>query len=419
MRYSFLLPGLLAATFLHAQSPEALNYQGVARDASGNPVVNQQVTPNFIIHQGTPTGTVVYSEDHAAPAPVVVTGDNGVFTAAIGKGFVLSGSFSAIDWSAGPYFLEVAIDITGGLSYVSVGTQELLSVPYALHAKTAETFTGVGEWTTSGNAISNTNTGYVGVGTTSPKFDVHISDGAPSGLSVNSSYGEGLAISDGTQPRIYFETTDATSGSRLMDMRGTAAGLSFNALNDGGTAFTQTNILNVLKSGRVSIGGSSPNAALSIEASGNTINDGLNIKNGSDDWYIYQDAGKGLRFSDDGTDRLVISSAGTLSIDGKMTCEEVEVSLTAFPDYVFEADYPLMSLVEVDHYIDQHGHLPNVPSAEEIEAGGTGLGELNKILMEKVEELTLHLIEKDKQVRLMQESLNRLEQRMDSNTADR
>ncbi|MCB0778026.1 MAG: hypothetical protein KDB87_14355, partial [Flavobacteriales bacterium] len=63
-----------------------------------------------------------------------------------------------------------------------------------------------------------------------------------------------------------------------------------------------------------------------------------------------------------------------------------------------EPDYDLMTLEEVEAYIKKNGHLPNVPSAREVEENGLGLGEMNKILLEKVEELTLHLIEQQKRL---------------------
>ena len=84
--------------------------------------------------------------------------------------------------------------------------------------------------------------------------------------------------------------------------------------------------------------------------------------------------------------------------DGIRT-EHVKVDLqTAWADYVFEADYHLKSLSEVEAYIEQNGHLPDVPSAEEVAANGIELGEMNKILLQKIEELTLYVIELEKKI---------------------
>jgi len=88
------------------------------------------------ILQGSAGGTAVYVETHT-PA----TNADGLVTIEIGAGTVVSGDFSAIDWSAGPYFLKTETDPAGGINYTITGTSQLLSVPYALYAKTAENFT--------------------------------------------------------------------------------------------------------------------------------------------------------------------------------------------------------------------------------------------------------------------------------------
>jgi hypothetical protein len=83
-----------------------------------------------------------------------------------------------------------------------------------------------------------------------------------------------------------------------------------------------------------------------------------------------------------------------LAVEGKIGAREVQVTAAnPWPDYVFEKDYKLPSLQDVKTYIDQNKHLPEVPSAKEIEKNGLQLGEMNAILLKKVEELTLHLIQ--------------------------
>nr|WP_315421961.1 hypothetical protein [uncultured Pedobacter sp.] len=82
---------------------------------------------------------------------------------------------------------------------------------------------------------------------------------------------------------------------------------------------------------------------------------------------------------------------------------------TNWPDYVFEQDYKILGLNELDAYIKQHKHLPDMPSAKEAETNGIELGEMNKLLLKKVEELTLHLIEKDVQMKKVLQRLEALE----------
>jgi hypothetical protein len=82
-----------------------------------------------------------------------------------------------------------------------------------------------------------------------------------------------------------------------------------------------------------------------------------------------------------------------------MHAKEVRVDLNVpAPDYVFENDYKLSSLDEIKSYIDQNKHLPEVPSAKEIEKNGVQLGEMNMILLKKIEELTLHLVNQNKRL---------------------
>ena len=99
------------------------------------------------------------------------------------------------------------------------------------------------------------------------------------------------------------------------------------------------------------------------------------------------------------TDQAVKANVNLrLCADGLLMAKEVKVTLTGWPDYVFGADYRLRSLAETEAYINANGHLPDVPSATEVEEGGLSLGEMNKVLLQKVEELTLHVIELQKQI---------------------
>lgn len=96
--------------------------------------------------------------------------------------------------------------------------------------------------------------------------------------------------------------------------------------------------------------------------------------------------------------------------NGTVRAREIKVNLeTSWPDYVFAPSYQLTPLKEVESYILQNGHLPNVPSATDVEADGVNLGEMNKILLEKVEELTLHLIEQQKLMELQNQRISELE----------
>ncbi len=96
--------------------------------------------------------------------------------------------------------------------------------------------------------------------------------------------------------------------------------------------------------------------------------------------------------------RMLLDKDGDLFLDGKLTSTEIEVKLDVWPDFVFADDYELMSLHEVESYIQQNRHLPNVPSEAQVLENGVNVGEMTSILLQKVEELTLHIIELNKRI---------------------
>ena len=123
---------LLIAVTVHAQTPQSMTYQAVVRNALNALVQEGNVGVRISILQGTASGTVVYQESHLS-----ATNINGLLTLEIGMGSPLVGSFAAINWENGPYFIQSEIDTTGGSNYSITTTSQLLAVPYALHAKTS------------------------------------------------------------------------------------------------------------------------------------------------------------------------------------------------------------------------------------------------------------------------------------------
>lgn len=130
MRHPLFLVALFLTSVCLAQAPDRMNFQAVVRDGSDALVANGPVGMRLSILQASASGTVVYAETQ-----MPVTNANGLATAALGAGIVLSGSMEAIDWNAGPYFLKTETDPSGGANYSITGTSQLLSVPYALFAK--------------------------------------------------------------------------------------------------------------------------------------------------------------------------------------------------------------------------------------------------------------------------------------------
>lgn len=191
---------LVTTTMLYAQSPDMMSYQAVIRDNNNDLVANQAVGMQISILQGFSSGTAVYEETHTP-----TTNDNGLATIMIGNGTVVSGDITTIDWANGPYFIKTETDPTGGTNYSITGTSQLLSVPYALHAKSS----GDKIWNTNANGIDYMN-GNVGVGTNNPETKLHV-DGT-------SYFEEDVNINpNGTTSLSYlrFNESSGASGSRM------------------------------------------------------------------------------------------------------------------------------------------------------------------------------------------------------------
>ncbi len=111
-----------------AQPPQLIPYQAIARDNSGNPVLNQNIGLRFSIHDQTINGAVVWQETQT-----VVSNNLGIIVTALGG----TTQLTSVDWGSGAKFLKVEMDITGGTNYLDMGTQQMMSVPYALYAETS------------------------------------------------------------------------------------------------------------------------------------------------------------------------------------------------------------------------------------------------------------------------------------------
>jgi hypothetical protein len=126
----------LFAIAVLAQAPQGISHQAVIRNAANELVTNSPIGIKVSILQGSADGNVVYSETH-----LPISNANGLISFVIGQGTSVD-VFSAIDWANGPYFIKTQADPTGGTTYTIEGISQMQSVPYALHAKTAESVAG-------------------------------------------------------------------------------------------------------------------------------------------------------------------------------------------------------------------------------------------------------------------------------------
>lgn len=101
-----------------------------------------------------------------------------------------------------------------------------------------------------------------------------------------------------------------------------------------------------------------------------------------------------------------------LAVEGTIGARKVKVTQGSWADFVFKPDYELPSLADVDLYVRTHGHLQDIPSEQEIVSDGLDLGDMNKKLLQKIEELTLYLIDQDKKVKNQQDLIEMLQKEL-------
>lgn len=192
------------------------------------------------------------------------------------------------------------------------------------------------------------------------------------------------------------------------------------------TVFAQSNTFPT--TGNVGIGTILPSKKLEVNGTIlSTANYGLLIKPPSGDAIIKRDNPGSLIISSNGSGSSVMFNynygggnvgIGTdnpsekLAVNGKIRSKEVIVEATGWPDYVFEADYDLPTLVEIEAYIKANKHLPDVPSAKQVEENGLILGEMNALLLKKIEELTLHTIAIKKEIDSLKKENEVLKEKM-------
>ena len=152
------------------QTPGAMTYQAVVRDASGNVIANSQVNFRMTIHQSEAAGTIVYQEIFEN----VPTNQFGLATMSIGLGTPVTGDFQTIDWGNGHKFLEVEIEVTSGNGYISMGSTKFLSVPYAFYAKTVQSVPPDDDWVVDGADIHTYHSGNVGIGVDNPHYKLEV-----------------------------------------------------------------------------------------------------------------------------------------------------------------------------------------------------------------------------------------------------
>ena len=130
MKKTIIIFTFLISLFTFAQAPQGINYQATIRNNSGALLINQSVTLRFNVIQGLLTNSPIYIEQH-----IISTDNIGSVSLVIGQGTSSLGQFNQLNWSLGNFYL--GIDINSGSGFVTMGTTQLLSVPYALYSETS------------------------------------------------------------------------------------------------------------------------------------------------------------------------------------------------------------------------------------------------------------------------------------------
>jgi len=248
---------------VHAQAPQAFNYQAVARDVSGNVLPNQVLGIRVSIHLGSATGAVSYSETFAP-----TTNEFGLFMLAIGTGTIVDGQFDTIAWGKNQYWMQVEMDPAGGATYTDMGTSQLLSVPYAMHAENAY-------WKKATGGISYCD-GKVGIGIETPVTELHL---------MNT-----LRI-DGGSPLIQFR--DNTTAKGFIQSFGANSDMIFSNNTSTGSDQFWTNFTERMRidaSGKVGVNCTAPAYLFEIDGPTGAFNaSGIRIQNTSNStgWSFY------------------------------------------------------------------------------------------------------------------------------------
>ncbi|WEK70611.1 MAG: hypothetical protein P0Y62_03440 [Candidatus Chryseobacterium colombiense] len=297
MKSAILVYFFLLFQNFEAQSPEKMSYQAVVRNASNALITNQAIGVRISILKTSPAGTEIYKETFS---PNPLTSSSGLLSLEIGSGTPVTGTFSSIDWASGPYFAKIEIDPAGGTNYTLISNSQLLSVPYALFAKSTSGISGTANTLskfTSANALGNSQ----------------LTDD-----------GTSVGVNTGTlSPNIKFQVTAGSIGNTI---RGTLVGTPSTSIATAGSVYGES----TTGIGVIGVSGSQNGVyGLSTGTLGGTV--GVSTGTGNGIWGVATGAGVAGFFDGGATGRGIIVSNGASGIGTSTPTARLEVKQPATP----------------------------------------------------------------------------------------
>jgi hypothetical protein len=313
---------LAIGTMVHAQAPNAIPYQGVARNAGGEVLSTQAISLRISLRDGTAGGTIVYQETHSATTTAL-----GLFNVNIGTGTPGIGTLAAVNWGNGAKFIQVEMDPAGGTSYTDMGTTQLSSVPYALFAGNSA---GLPAGTANGNTMRWNGTAWVadnalfnngtqiGIGTATPN--------ASAALDITSTTGAVL------MPRMTTAQRNALTPTAGMVIFNTTADSLQSYKATGGTA-TSINISQTVWNTNFGVARYSQSFVPTVSGTLYSVTLLIDGGIGSSTLNIYSGAGVGGTLLD--TQPLTVSTAAGTEVEVIIATPP---SLTAGNTYTFDVN---------------------------------------------------------------------------------
>lgn len=279
-------------------------------------------------------------------------------------------------------------------------------------------------WNKNGNDISY-SLGKIGIGTTTPSKDLEIirSVDAPTGISVLNSGSKGqssVLVGEANLGRyVYMGYFNAQNDNEILKGRArlsTGAPNGFDLHSRNGFTFRtnwgdqESEVIRITENGKLGINNHSPQYELDVSGTINATDikvNGASINDAITNASSWSKNGSNVNFTSGNVGIGTTTTGGhMLAVEGSIGARRVKVESKSWADFVFKPTYELTSLKDVEAHINQHGHLKDIPSEAQVTEEGIDVAEMDAKLLQKIEELTLYLIEQNKKIEKLENKLN-------------